>query len=233
MKQQILSQYPDSRYAQIVSNPEVEITDNDNPELVFNALYKKFENNQIREVSDEVDEAIFKFAAEESLPKFEMLRAKTIARLNGVDEYKKALNFVALTYPNTDEGKQAEKMVQTDVPLIEALDFGLVPSTSYKIIFPKKYPYEKEVKNLTDKIAKYIKDTNAVALKSSEDIYTLTDNFIVIHGFDNKDAAISVLSVLQLHKNYKLTDKVYIISTEDYKIVQMKKKLEEWILLNK
>src|SRR5690606_19598587 len=134
-------------------------------ELVFNALYKKFENNQIREVSDEVDEAIFKFAAEESLPKFEMLRAKTIARLNGVDEYKKALNFVALTYPNTDEGKQAEKMVQTDVPLIEALDFGLVPSTSYKIIFPKKYPYEKEVKNLTDKIAKYIKDTNAVALK--------------------------------------------------------------------
>ena len=105
--------------------------------------------------------------------------------------------------------------------------------TSYKIIFPKTYPYGKEVKNLTDKIAKYIKDTNAVALKSSEDIYTLTDNFIVIHGFDNKDAAISVLSVLQLHKNYKLTDKVYIISTEDYKIVQMKKKLEEWILLNK
>ena len=131
------------------------------------------------------------------------------------------------------EGKQAEKVLQMEVPLIEALDFGLTEPTSFKIIFPKKYPYDKEVKNLTDKIAKYIKDTNAVALKSSEDIYTLTDNFIVIHGFDSKDAAISVLAVLQLHKNYKLKDKVYIISTEDYKIVQMKKKLEEWILLNK
>jgi tetratricopeptide (TPR) repeat protein len=233
MKQQILSQYPESRYAQILNNPEVEVTDNDNPELVFNALYKKFENNQIREVFVEVDEAIFKFAGEESLPKFEMLKAKALGRLKGVEEYKKALNFVALTYPNVDEGKQAEKMVQMEVPLIEALDFGLAQPTSYKIIFPKTYPYGKEVKNLTDKIAKYIKDTNAVALKSSEDIYTLTDNFIVIHGFDNKDAAISVLSVLQLHKNYKLTDKVYIISTEDYKIVQMKKKLQEWILLNK
>ena len=233
MKQQILSQYPDSRYAQILNNPEVEITDNDNPELVFNTLYKKFENNQLREVFVEVDEAIFRFAGEESLPKFEMLKAKIVGRLKGVEEYKKALNFVALTYPNVDEGKQAEKMVQMEVPLIEALDFGLTQPTSYKIIFPKTYPYGKEVKNLTDKVAKYIKDTNAVALKSSEDIYTLTDNFIVIHGFDNKDAAISVLSVLQLHKNYKLTDKVYIISTEDYKIVQMKKKLEEWILLNK
>ena len=233
MKQQILSQYPDSRYAQILNNPEVEITDNDNPEIVFNTLYKKFENNQLREVFEEVDEAIFKFAGEESLPKFEMLKAKILGRLKGVEDYKVALNFVALTYPNTQEGKQAEKMVQTELPLIEALNFGLQQPTGYKIIFPKIYPYGKEVKNLTDKIARYIKDTNAVALKSSEDIYTATDNIVVIHGFDNKDAAISALAVLQLHKNYKVTDKVYIISTEDYKIVQIKKKLNEWILLNK
>ena len=233
MKQQILAKYPDSRYTQILNNPEVEVTDSDNPEIVFNALYKKFENNLLRDLYAEVDDAIFKFTGEESLPKFEMLKAKIVGRLKGLEEYKKALNFVALTYPNVEEGKQAEKMIQTDVPLIEALDFGLSKPTGYKIIFPKKYPYEKEVKKVTDKVTKYINDTNAVALKSSEDIYTLTDNFIVIHGFENKDAAISVLSVLQLHKNYKLTDKVYIISTEDYKIVQMKKKLDEWILLNK
>lgn len=233
MKQQILLQYPDSRYAQILSNPEVEITDSENPEIVFNTLYKKFENNQLREVSEEVDEAIFKFAGEESLPKFEMLKAKILGRLKGVEDYKTALNFIALTYPNSQEGKQAEKMVQTELPLIEALNFGLQQPTGYKIIFPKSYPYGKEVKNLTDKIARYIKDTNAVALKSSEDIYTATDNIVVIHGFDNKDAAISALAVLQLHKNYKVTDKVYIISTEDYKIVQIKKKLNEWILLNK
>ena len=233
MKNQILAKYPNSRYAQIINNPENEVTDNDNPELVFNALYKQFENNQLREIYTELDEAIFKFTGEESLPKFEMLKAKVLGRLKGVEEYKKALNFVALTYPNSLEGKQAEKILQMEVPLIEALDFGLQEPTSYKIIFPKKFPYDKDAKNVIEKITKYIKDTNAVALKSSEDIYTLSDNFIVIHGFDNKDAAISVLAVLQLHKNYKLTDKVYIISTEDYKIVQMKKKLEEWILMNK
>ena len=233
MKQQILTKHPESRYAQILNNPEVEVMDSDNPEIVFNALYKKFENNQLRDVYTEVEDAIFKFIGEESLPKFEMLKAKVVGRLKGVEEYKKGLNFVALTYPNVAEGKQAEKMVQMEVPLIEALDFGSAQPTGYKIIFPKKYPYDKEVKNLMDKVTKYIKDMNVVSLKSSEDIYTLTDNFIVIHGFENTDAAISVLSVLQLHKNYKLTDKVYIISTEDYKIVQMKKKLDEWILLNK
>jgi len=232
IKQTILAQYPNSRYAQILNHPEVEITDNENPELVFNTLYKKFESNQIREVLVALDEAIFNFTGEESLPKFEMLKAKAVARLKGVEEYKKALNFVALTYPNVEEGKQAEKMIQTEIPLIEALDFGLAP-TGFKIIFPKKFPYEKEVKNGLEKIAKYIKDTNAVVLKASEDIYNLNNNFIVIHGFDDKEAALSVLSVLQMHKSYKMTDKSFIISTEDYKIVQMKKKLEEWILLNK
>lgn len=233
MKKKILAKYPESRYAQILNNPESETTDSDNPEIVFNALYKKFDNNQLREVFVEVDEAILRFTGEESIPKFEMLKAKVVARLDGVEEYKKALNFVALRFPNSKEGKQSENILQKEIPLIEALDFGLIKPTSYKIIFPKKYPYDKEVKNLIDKISKYIKDTNTVALKLSDDIYTLKDNFIVIHGFDSKDDATSVLTVLQSHKNYKLIDEVYIISTEDYKIVQMQKKLENWILWNK
>ena len=97
MKQQILSEYPTSRYAEIVKNPSVEITDEANPEIVYNALYKKFENNQIREVLAEVDAQINRFTGEEAVSKFELLKAKVIGRLQGLEEYKKALNFVALT----------------------------------------------------------------------------------------------------------------------------------------
>jgi len=233
MKQQILSEYPTSRYAEIVKNPSVEITDEANPEIVYNALYKKFENNQIREVLAEVDAQINRFTGEEAVSKFELLKAKVIGRLQGLEEYKKALNFVALTYPNIEEGKQAENLLKTDIPKLEALAFSKEEATEWKIIFPKKFPLDKEVKNLTDKIEKYLKDANAVLLKSSNDIYTVTDNFIVIHGFSSKESANSVLSVLKEHKNYKIKDQAYIISTEDYKIVQMKKKFEEWLQLNK
>ena len=120
-------------------------------------MYKKFESNELREVFVEVDEATFKFAGEESLPKFEMLKAKITGRLKGVEEYKKALNFVALTYPNTEEGKQAENLLKTDIPKLEALAFSKEKATEWKIIFPKKFALDKEVKNLTDKIEKYLK----------------------------------------------------------------------------
>jgi tetratricopeptide (TPR) repeat protein len=233
IKQQILAEYPTSRYAEIVKNPTIEIADETNPEAVFKTMYKKFENNQIREVSGEIDEIINRFTGEESVAKFELLKAKVIGRLQGLDEYKKALNFVALTYPNIEEGKQAESLLKTDIPKLEALDFSKNEPTEWKLVFPKKFPYDKDVKNLTDKIEKYLKDSNAVLLKSSDDIYSVSDNFIVIHGFSSKESANSVLSVLKEHKNYKIKDQAYIISTEDYKIVQMKKKFEEWLLLNK
>jgi len=233
MKQQILSEYPTSRYAEIIKNPTVEITDETNPDAVYYKLFKKFENNEIREVSAEIDELINRFTGEESVAKFELLKAKVIGRLQGLDEFKKTLNFVALTYPNSEEGKQAESLLKTDIPKLEALDFSKNESTEWKLIFPKKFPFDKDVKNLTDKIEKYIKDTNAVLLKSSNDIYSASDNFIVIHGFRSKESANSVLSVLKEYKNYKIKDQAYIISTEDYKIIQIKKKFNDWLLLNK
>ncbi len=64
-------------------------------QTVFYAVYKKFENNQVREVSDEIDALINRFTGEESVAKFEMLKARVVGRLQGLDEYKKALNFVA------------------------------------------------------------------------------------------------------------------------------------------
>ena len=233
MKQQILAEYPTSRYAEIIKNPTIEITDESNPEAVFYNVFKRFENNQIREVSAEIDEIINRFTGEDAVAKFEFLKAKVVGRLQGLEEYKKALNFVALTYPNIEEGKQAEGLLKTDIPKLEALDFEKIGTTDWKIIFPKKFPQDKDVKSLIDKIEKYLKEANAQTLKISNDIYTLTDDFIVIHGFNSKEYATGVLSILKEHKSYKVKDQAYVISTEDYKIVQIKKKMEAWLLLNK
>ena len=231
MKAQILNEYPTSRYAEIIRNPSVEVTDESNPEMVYNALYKKVERGELREVFSEIDAVIQRFTGEEVAAKFELLKAKLIARLEGLESYKKSLNFVALTYPNLEEGKQAERLLSMDIPKLEALTFSKEIENEWKIVFPKAFPPSQEVKNLTDKIEKYLKDANTILLKSSADIYTLTDDFIVIHGFSSKTAANSVLSLLKEYKNYKIKDQAYIVSSEDYKIIQMKKKFEEWLKL--
>jgi tetratricopeptide (TPR) repeat protein len=232
MKAQILSEYPTSRYAEIIRNPSTVVTDESNPELAYNVLYKRFEKGELRELFSEIDDFIQRFTGEEAVAKFELLKAKLVARLEGIEAYKKALNYVALTYPNVEEGKQAEQLLVSDVPKLEALTFTKGTETEWKIVFPKAYPLDQEVKNLTDKIEKYLKDANAVLLKMSTDIYTVSDDFIVIHGFSSKESANAIWSLLKEHKNYKIKDAAYIMSSEDYKIIQMKKKFEEWLKLS-
>ena len=232
MKAQILSEYPTSRYAEIIRNPSTVVTDESNPELAYNVLYKRFEKGELRELFSEIDDIIQRFTGEETVAKFELLKAKLVARLEGIEAYKKALNYVALTYPNIEEGKQAEQLLASDVPKLEALTFTKGTETEWKIVFPKAYPLDQEVKNLTDKIEKYLKDANAVLLKMSTDIYTVSDDFIVIHGFSSKESANAIWSLLKEHKNYKIKDAAYIMSSEDYKIIQMKKKFEEWLKLS-
>ncbi|UOX35012.1 YfbU family protein [Flavobacterium sediminilitoris] len=228
-KRQITLEYPNSRYTQIIENPSEAMEDDSNPEAVYNKLFKKYEKNQLREVYKEVEERIEQYFGEESLPKFEMLKANVIGRLKGVDEYKKALNFVSLTYPDIEEGKQAEQLLQNDIPRLETINFGNAEGTSWKLVFPKKETDQENTKKLIDKVEKYLKARNNEDLKLSTDIYTLDDNFVVIHGFITEEVAKATLSILQEYKDYKIKDEVHIVSTEDYKVIQVKKKFEEWI----
>ena len=61
---------------------------------------------------DELEKAIDQYAGEELVAKYELLKANTTGKLKGIAEYKKALNFVALSYPNNIEGKQAEEIIR-------------------------------------------------------------------------------------------------------------------------
>lgn len=228
-KQQVLAEYPDSRYAEIIRNPEAEKLGNDSPEAVYAALFKKYEQGQFRDVIEQVEEHIDTYTGEDIVSKFELLKAKTAGRLEGLEEYKKGLNFVALTYPNSDEGKEAEALLKKDLPMLEKLQFGR-PALSWKLVF-RFEPGDPAIKPLTEKIEKFIKDGLNNNITQSSDIYTLTENFIVIHGYHSKLAALDAVSVLKDYKTYKIAETPVVISSEDYSVVQIKKNFTEFLAI--
>jgi len=232
-KNQIITQYPESRYAQTIQNTSSFQATNENPEEMYGKLYKKFQANLIREVYEEINQKIEVYFDDPIVSKLEMLRASIIGRLKGVDEYKKELNIIALTYPNEAEGKEAEMLLNTNIPLIEALDFNATESLSWKLIFPKDFAKNENKDVLLEKLNLYLKNQKNPALKLSIDLYTLDKDFIVLHGFYSKESALSALTLLTEYKDYKIKDEVFCINAEDYKIVQVKKQFEQWKLMNK
>jgi hypothetical protein len=111
-----------------------------------------------------------------------LLKAKLGARLLGLEEYRKSLNFVALNYPNSEEGKEADKILKTDLPALEKLEFGR-PAVSWKIVFKFDSPDDPRIKPLSEKIQKYIKEGLNNYITLSNDVYTLNENMLVINGF--------------------------------------------------
>lgn len=225
-KQRVYTEYPDSRYAEIIRNPASEIENNESPEAVYTALYKQAEEDRHREVLPELEERIELYTGEEIVSKFELLKATVTGRLQGLEEYKNALNFVALNYPNSDEGKQAEVLLKTDVVAMEKLNFG-APAITWKILF-KFDKDDPKAKALTEKIQKYIKEGLNNRITITKDTYNLTDDFLVVHGFNSKLAAQDAVSVLKEYKEYRIAETPYIISSEDYKVVQIKKNFTEF-----
>ena len=229
-KQQILSQYPDSRYAEIIRNPSSDTSKALAPEAAYDELFKKYNQGQVREVYAQIEEYIDTYTGEEIVSKFELLKAQVGARLMGLEEYKKGLNFVALNYPNSSEGKEAERMLKTDIPSLESLAFGQ-PTASWKIVFKFDSADDPRIKPLSEKILKYIKEGLNNNITLSDDIYTLKENMLVVHGFISKLAAEDAVSVLKDYKKYKVAETPVIISSEDYKVVQIKKNFTEFLAI--
>lgn len=229
MKNQIISQFPESRYAQILGNSNLAEATSLTPETAYTNLYKKYESGDYRTVLTQTELAIDQYTGEEMVSKFELLKAQILGKLKGLEEYKKSLNYVALTYPNNDEGKQAELLLGNDIPVLENLQFNEKEPRSWKILYRFAEGDAKNTKALQDKIKKYIAERKTSLLTSSLDIYTMDSNFVVIHGISSEESATGIASVLKDFKEYKITEVPIIISSDNYGIVQIKKNLEEYL----
>ena len=230
MKAKIINGYPDSRYAQILNNPNAEALEStDSPTAVYKSLYTEYDNGELKTVLPKTEMAIERFNGDEIVPKIELLRAHIIGKLKGLAEYKNALNYVALNYPNSEEGKLADKLIKENLPKLEALELGAYPSIHWKILYSTTDFDSKETKALRDKITKFTKDRSLDKLIVSLDIYTMTDNFVVIHGINSEDVAKGIASILKEYKDYMIPNKAIVISAENYAIVQIKKNIEDYL----
>jgi tetratricopeptide (TPR) repeat protein len=230
IKNQIISQYPNSRYTQILTNQvSGDAAIDDNPTVAYAQLYKMFENGDYRNLLPKLDEAIDKFTGDEIVPKIEFLKANTLGKLKGLGEYKSALNYVSLTYPNVSEGKEAESFLNNRLPQLESLDFNQNDPLSYKILYQADDLEGIKTKVLIEKVSKFIKDRGLNSLKTSIDIYTMEQNFFVMHGIQTESDAKEIVSILKEYKDYKITEPAIVISNENYAVVQIKKNLKDYL----
>ncbi|WP_419213260.1 tetratricopeptide repeat protein [Maribacter sp. X9] len=232
MKADIIANHGDSRYAEILLNPQAVLADNsDSPEKRYEALFKQFNDQHFLQVITGAEENINRYTGDPIVPKFEMLKANAIGRLQGFEPFKEALNYVALTYPNNPEGKKAEQMVEEQLPKLELKEFS--PETdskgtsNWKVVFPFKRSHDDQALKLMELLKKSIKDLR-YKNNVSKDIYNLEDEFVVVHGFKSKDFALGYAELLKNNRDYRVADENFVVLSDNYKVIQVHKNLEDY-----
>jgi hypothetical protein len=229
-KNDIISKHPKSRYATILLNPETVLgKDESSPENIYTNLYKQFENQEYVEVISKSDQYITNFDGEVIVPKFEFLKAVSKARLYGFESYKESLNYIALNYPNSPEGKKAEDMVQSVIPLLEKKEFGDdVNAKNFKAIYQFTNASVEDVNAFIIKLNEAVKEVKYFDLTTSKDIYDQNTIFVVVHGFKTINGALGFSEILKDYK-HPIDKEHFSISSQNYQIVQIHKNLEEYL----
>ena len=110
----ILEEYPETIFAQIIQNPDAEVIDKeevDDVETTYKEYYYLYKEDKYEEVIANIDNYIISIPNSEMLAKFHLLKALAIGKSKDKETYKKALEFVFVSYGNTDQGKRAKEIL--------------------------------------------------------------------------------------------------------------------------
>ena len=229
MKQEILQNYPDSRYAAYILNPESIREDENSPEAIYADLYREFEKQNFSSVIAETNRYLSEFTGDAIVPKLELLKAQASGRLLGLEAYKSALNNLALSYPQTQEGKKAQQILNKSIPQLSGLKFNTDSlQQNYKLLYRFEVSEKEAASALKEKIETAISEINYDQLSVSLDIYNPDEVFVIVHGLQDLNRAEGFAELLQINEDYLVEKEPIKISTENYRIVQIQKNIADF-----
>lgn len=234
-KNQIISTYPDSRYATILKNPElVSDRDENSPQSLYEALYAQHENQEYAEVISKSEDYINRFDGDAIVPKFELLKATASGRLYGYEAYKKGINYLAVTYANTPEGKQAQGIETNVLSKIASTDFVEANDSitvGHKVVFQFKEQKPKAISEFKTTLDTVLKHVRYYKLKSSVDVYDPKTTFVVVHGIKSKQVAETFDQLIIKKDKKKIKAPYFVVSSTNYQIIQIHKNLDAYLNL--
>ena len=229
MKRDIITNYPDSQYAIFIQNPQSLANGESLPKMSYENTFELFENKEFTEVISESNKFITRYSGEEIVPKFELLKAMAIGRLKGLSEYRTALSYVSLTYPQSPEGQKAKQMISESLPRLSRLQLQQDSlAKNYKLVYEFDANKKEEALEFQQKLDSAIVDLDYSNLSTSLDPYTIDRLFVVVHGLEDRARALGFGELLRENDDYKLENDFIAISTNNYRVVLLRKNLDTY-----
>lgn len=243
-KQQLLTSFPNSEYAKPISGQQS--TNEKELQEQYQRLSDQLAAQQYPEVLAYIQAHKTAYKTSSMGPDFDILKAKAIARLEGKAAYIRELEAIVQEYPNTSQADDLKEKLKILKGSSEKPTF--LPdqeATSWKVVLQGGLD-EQQLTQLKN----YLEENGFAYLTLSQDVYDDKEQFAVLHGFMSKQMAEGFVQRVNHYfqenalKNKKKKDEeknqentmffkeFFVISSENYAILQAFKNKEEYIKNN-
>ena len=228
IRNDIIHNHGNSRYAEILLNPGSGIAGENSASDQYDRLYSDYREQKFKEVVSGAEQMISEFAGDPIIPQVELLKALAAGRLFGYQRYRQELDFVAMNYPQTEEGKKAQDLLKSLEQTLGDKNFRPVAAgASFKVILPFSYQDTISASRMKEELLKFMEKNHFSDRSISLDVYDENTRFLVVHGFRTFESAREFAQTFA--REEQVQQKYFYISAENYRIAQIHKNIETYL----
>ena len=216
-KQRILNDFKGTPFEKILKSPDIlKIFEDVGPNAIYKDLLGLYENGQLIKFLEQGKENEILFSGSEIEPKYNLLKANVIGKLDGASKWIEELNKFQKKYPETNEAKQAIKIIKKSKEIKSAEKQNVYKN--YKWILPYRIEDSLKLIESQQKLQKIFHDEKEITKKwfFSKDLYNREYNFLVIHGILNINLFYEFQEKLSEKYDYQLNTNNFVALSSQY-----------------
>ena len=217
---QIIKQFPDSKFAKILADQNILIAEEGETLKQLDSFYTLYDDQKFQQVLVGVEKGMVFIENKEILLEFDLLKAKTIGKLEGVIKYSEQIKNIIDRYPNSSKVADLKELIRAI-----NLKWKTKPTkkilSNYNIVF-----YLENLKTPNDSLIKKVKDITLNKFRVSVDVYDLSTKLLVVRDLESKEKANEVMeNIKEKLESLRLNNNFVVLSSQ-YKNILIYKDLD-------
>ena len=217
---QIIKQFPDSKFAKILADQNILIAEEGETLKQLDSFYTLYDDQKFQQVLVGVEKGMVFIENKEILLEFDLLKAKTIGKLEGVIKYSEQIKNIIDRYPNSSKVADLKELIRAI-----NLKWKTKPTkkilSNYNIVF-----YLENLKTPSDSLIKKVKDITLNKFRVSVDVYDLSTKLLVVRDLESKEKANEVMeNIKEKLESLRLNNNFVVLSSQ-YKNILIYKDLD-------
>ena len=217
---QIIKQFPDSKFAKILADQNILIAEEGETLKQLDSFYTLYDDQKFQQVLVGVEKGMVFIENKEILLEFDLLKAKTTGKLEGVIKYSEQIKNIIDRYPNSSKVADLKELIRAI-----NLKWKTKPTkkilSNYNIVF-----YLENLKTPSDSLIKKVKDITLNKFRVSVDVYDLSTKLLVVRDLESKEKANEVVeNIKEKLESLRLNNNFVVLSSQ-YKNILIYKDLD-------